>query len=369
MPASFDFIILGAGINGCGIARALSLRGRRVLVLDKAGIGTGTSSKSSRLIHGGLRYLENLEISLVKESLTDRRRLLDLYPDLVRLLPFYLPVYNDSRRKTLIIRLGLALYSFMGDSQNESSRIPNGAFASIFENITTTKLCAVFQYYDAKTNDLELVKKVAQDAKDKNTQFLEDTEVCEIRIDSDAIMVKINQDTFTTNNLINATGPWIDDVTQQYSLPSNYQIMKVSGTHIELGKKLVPFPLFLQTKTNRILFMIPEFNTTIVGTTERIEKGPCDQVCVNEDDVRYLLENVNRYLNNPMKHEDIVRSWVGIRPLIEGRKDLSRISRGYKLDFHRIGKNKVLNVFGGKLTTFLSLSDKVVRVLDNDRRT
>lgn len=358
-------MILGAGINGSAIARELAYRNKSVLVLDKSTIGSGTSSKSSRLIHGGLRYLENLDIFLVREALKDRALLVSLYPDIVKMSPFFLPVYKHSNRSPMFLYLGLKLYDILGSKAGGygSLKVPADEFSEIFPSIKTEEILTAYRFYDAKTDDLALTKRVATDAIDKGAEFVENSEINEITF-RESTIIKTNKDFFQTKNLINATGPWIDEVNKRYCLPHNYRITKVSGIHLETGKKLIPFPLLLQTQTKRILFLIPEEHTTIIGTNERLEDAGCDSVVINKEDVEYLLKSVNKYLKLEVSNKDIIKQWIGVRPLIENKGNLSRIGRGYQLDLCKIGGNKVLNIFGGKLTTCLSLSNKAVNLLE-----
>jgi len=245
----YDIIILGAGINGCGIARELSLRGKNVLILDKSSIGSGTSSKSSRLIHGGLRYLESFQLKLVHEALMDRKELAELYPDLVKFLPFYFPVYKSSPRKAWMIWAGLKLYDLLSDkySDHRSKIIPRKEFALHAPCLIQENLRAVFQYYDAKTNDLRLTQRVANDAKDNNCTIIENTPITQIVYDQSNFSVSSNQKIYKAPTLINATGPWIDEVNKRYLLPANYQIRKISGVHIVVHSLVANDLLFMQT--------------------------------------------------------------------------------------------------------------------------
>lgn len=361
----FDYVILGAGINGSAIARELAYKNKSVLVLDKSTIGSGTSSKSSRLVHGGLRYLENLDIFLVREALKDRALLVSLYSDIVKMSPFYLPVYKHSCRSPMLLYLGLKLYDILGSKAGGygSLKVSADEFSEIFPNIRTEDILTAYRFYDAKTDDLALTKRVATDAIAKGAEFIENSEIHEIAF-RESIDINTSKGLFQTKNMINATGPWIDEINVGYNLPCNYKITKISGIHIEVGKKIVPHPLVLQAQTKRIFFIIPEDDTTIVGTTERVENVECDKVELNNSDIEYLLENLNSYLKLPVNQGDIIKKWIGIRPLIESKENLSMISRGYKLDLHRINENKLLHVFGGKLTTCLSLAKRAVDILE-----
>ncbi|MBC8215458.1 MAG: glycerol-3-phosphate dehydrogenase/oxidase [Candidatus Marinimicrobia bacterium] len=361
---SYDVIILGAGINGCGIARELSLRGKEVLVIDKSTIGSGTSSKSSRLIHGGLRYLETLQFGLVHEALTDREELMTLYPDIVHLRSFYFPIYKGSPRPAWMVWLGLKFYDLLvGKRTNHTSaRIPRKLFYDHAPHMVRKNLKAVFRYFDAKTNDILLTQQVAENAKSHGAVFIENVHIQNIRQTSLGWKIILGEKLMTAPILVNATGPWIDEVNERYHLPAQYHIRKISGIHIVIGGTLTEGLMFMQTKGKRIFFIIPEpnHNRTIIGTTEREETVPVDDVIVCEDDITYLIENINRYLEDSYKinRSDVIDAFIGVRPLIAHKDNPTDLSREYQLDLHTDKETKLLHVFGGKLTTFLSLAKK-----------
>jgi glycerol-3-phosphate dehydrogenase len=360
---SYDIIIIGAGINGSAIARAISKSGKSVLLIDKGGIGCGTSSKSSRLIHGGLRYLEQFDFSLVKEALHDRRYLIKNYPHLVKLVEFYIPIYKKSQRPWWLIKVGLTLYDFFSGFEASHKNVPLDEFKNIFPNINTNELRCVYKYFDGHTNDLELTKLIASEAQNSGVEILQDVKIESLLMDDEKITIEIDKNKIETNILINASGAWIDEVNKKYSLPSNYSIAKVSGIHIVLPYLAVDKHLFLQTDGKRIFFMIPENGKTIIGTTERLETENVDNIKINKEDINYLIKISNKYLKKQISLKDIDYSYIGTRPLIHSKKNPTQMSREYKLDLHKIGKNRVLHVFGGKLTTFYSLSQKIVDLL------
>lgn len=358
----FDVIILGAGINGCAIASTLAEDGKKVLVIEKSTIASGTSSKSSRLIHGGLRYLENFEFSLVKESLQDRNYLVKEYPNLVKMKKFCLPIYKTSKRSSLVIRVGLKIYDFLsGDSNYLSGNINNKDIENSFKYLKKDALKKILYYYDAVTDDKALTKMIAEEAKRKEVIFLENYTIDFISKNDHEINI---DDKYQTNLLVNATGPWISEVIEKYDLPSNYTINKVSGIHIEINKLLTSDPMIFEADEGRVFFVIPNNKNTIIGTTERAEKGNCDNVVIDKLDIEYLLENIQKYFNLEIDNSNIVNSWIGIRPLIESKGNLSEISRDYILDMNNIENSRVLNIFGGKLTTFNSLSKKVKKLIE-----
>lgn len=364
MHKKYDMVILGAGINGVAVAKALASSGRKVLVIEKNHIAAGASSNSSRLIHGGLRYLENLEFSLVKEALHDQKYLLDTYPDLVKLRSFYLPIYKNSKRPVWMIRMGLWLYGFFSQHECKPDEIEKENFLTQFNAIKNDSLRTVFRYFDGKTDDNALTHKIAEEAKELGVEIVEHTQVTSLIIDATAIKLQINNSFIHTPVLINATGAWVDEINTKFKLPSSYTIEKISGIHILIGKVLIPDPLILETSTKRIFFMIPEKDSTLIGTTERKESSDVDDIKIHNDDIEYLLRESNVYLKNKLKREDIKELFIGTRSIIKSKKDVTDMSREYKLDLHHLGNNKVLHIYGGKLTTFPSLSKKVLDILE-----
>ena len=366
---TYDAIVLGAGINGCGIARELAERGQRVLVLDKGAIGGGTSSKSSRLIHGGLRYLETRQFGLVREALSDRLELLGRYPELVSMRPFYLPIYRKSPRPVWRLWTGIKLYDALAGRQNiyRSRKISRKRFAREFPALKQEGIRAVLRYYDGKTNDLALTNRVAEDAREMGCVFREGIDVQNVAWDETRFEIAVDETKYHSHTLINATGPWIDEITARYQLPSRFQIRKVSGIHLFVDGLLTPHPLFLQTQGKRIFFLIPEpeRDQTIIGTTEREECRRVDDVVIHEKDIDYLIRAVNAYLtpNRQLQREDITNAIVGVRPLVKKKGDATTLSREYELDLHTRGQTQLLNIFGGKLTTYLSLSRRVANTL------
>ena len=366
---TFDAIILGAGINGCGIARELAERGRKVLVVDNGEIGGGTSSKSSRLIHGGLRYLETMRFGLVREALSDRLELLGRYPELVQMRPFYLPVYKTSPRPVWMLWTGIKLYDALAGRHNvyRSGRVPKSVFGQEFLALKQDGVKAVLRYYDGKTNDLALTRRVAQDAQEMGAVFCEGVDVRDVGWDDEGAVVVCGDQGYKGRMLVNATGPWIDEVAQKYDLPSRFQIRKVSGIHIFIDGLLTPEPMFLQTGGKRIFFIIPEPENgqTMIGTTEREEVVVVDDVVVQDEDVDYLIKEVNRYLvdDRQIVRRDVIDASIGVRPLVAKKADPTDLSREYELDLHQRGESLLLNVYGGKLTTYLSLARHAARVL------
>lgn len=364
-----DAIILGAGINGCGIASELAEAGLQVVVLEKNTVGSGTSSKSSRLIHGGLRYLEQFQFGLVREALMDRQELLEKYPHLVKLKPFYLPIYRSSPRPAWMIWGGLKLYDLLASrkSGHPSKIVRKTLFREVAPQLKQSGLSAVFKYYDAKTDDLKLTQTVGYEARRKGAVIHQFTTINSIAGSENEYLVHSNRGSYAAPILINATGPWIDEVNAGLKLPARYHIRKISGIHVILQGLLTRDLMFMQTPGKRIFFIIPEpeNDQTIIGTTEREETDTMDSVAVNPGDVDYLINQVNKYLEDDHRiSADSVKSfYIGVRPLIAHRDNPTDLSREYILDRHLMGQTNLIHVFGGKLTTYLSLARKVRELL------
>ncbi len=366
---TFDVIVLGAGINGCGVAENLARSGKQVLLLDKSGVGQGTSSKSSRLIHGGLRYLETGQLHLVHESLHDRQRLVKKYPDLVEYKRFFLPIYKSSPRPAWMIRTGLWMYDLLSGSRSAGkSRLERiEDFKIRFSAFSENNLRSVLSYVDAKTHDRELTRRVADDFQKLGGTVIVHCDVESINWDDSGFHLKSSAGEFTSAVLVNASGPWIDEVNERYGLPTRFHIRKVSGIHLIFDGLVVPELMFMQTREKRIFFIIPEpeNDQTLIGTTEREENCTMDELHAQEADVQYLLDQVNAYLKpgHHFQRKDVRDIYIGVRPLVRKKGKMSDVSREYKLDLHTRGNTKLLHIFGGKLTTYLSLAEKVAKVL------
>lgn len=366
---SFDVIVLGAGINGCGVAENLARSGKHVLLLDKSGVGQGTSSKSSRLIHGGLRYLETGQLHLVHESLHDRQRLVKKYPDLVEYKRFFLPIYQSSPRPAWMIRFGLWMYDLLSGSRSAGkSRTEDiEAFKTRFSAFTETDLRSVLSYVDAKTHDRELTRRVADDFQELGGTVIVHCDVESVSWEDTGFHIRSSAGKFMAPVMVNASGPWIDEVNERYKLPASYHIRKVSGIHLIFDGLVVPELMFMQTREKRIFFIIPEpeNDQTLIGTTERDENGLMDDLHAQEADIQYLLDQVNVYLklDHQLERDDVRDIYIGVRPLVRKKGKVSDVSREYKLDLHTRGNTKLLHIFGGKLTTYLSLAEKVAKVV------
>jgi len=361
----YDIFIIGGGINGAGIARDASGRGLKVYLAEKGKVGSATSSWSSKLIHGGLRYLENYEFKLVAESLREREVITRIAPKITKPLPFIIP-HSKKLRSKLLIRLGLFLYDNLGGK----TKIPKSSkinFNKKYKNILQSKFVDGFQYYDVQVDDKKLVEMNIDDSKKMGATILEDTKVIDAKRNENFWEITLdNNEVIKSKILINAAGPWINEtVNNVLKINTNKSIRLVRGSHI-ITKKLYDedIAFTLQNDDNRIVFVIPykeEFS--LIGTTE-VDVNTPDNPSISDDEKIYLINSINNHFVKQISQVDIIDTYSGIRPLIEDFKEASKVSRDYVFDLNiqNIG-SPLLNIYGGKLTTYRKLSEKVMEEL------
>ena len=366
MNQIFDIFIIGGGINGAGIARDASGRGLKVFLAEKGTVGSATSSWSSKLIHGGLRYLENYEFKLVRESLKEREVITKIAPAITHPLPFVIP-YTKKLRSKLLIRLGLFLYDYLGGK----TKIPKSSkinFNKKYSNILKSQFTVGFQYYDVQVDDKKLVEMNIDDAKKMGANIVENRKVINAkRLEEGWEITLDNNETIKSKILINAAGPWINEIVNNViEVNANKSIRLVRGSHI-ITKKLYneEIAFTLQNDDNRIVFIIPYKNEySLIGTTEVDVKTPDNPLISNEEKI-YLINTINHHFIKQISKEDIVDTYSGIRPLIEDFRDASKVTRDYVFDLNLQDKNSpLLNIYGGKLTTYRKLSEKVMEELN-----
>jgi glycerol-3-phosphate dehydrogenase len=372
MTVTYDLVVVGAGIHGAGIAQAASARGWSVLVVDKGDIAGGTSSKSSKLIHGGLRYLETMQLRLVYECLRERRLLLRNAPDLVQLKPFYIPVYRNSRRSPLWIRLGLSLYAVLGGLGQYArfARVPRGEWSRL-NGLNTQDLLCVYRYYDAQTDDAALTRAVLSSAQTLGAQVVCHHGVTRVWRDQDFYHVTLEgrAEPVRCRALVNAAGPWVNQLAQRVEPPvPQLPVDLVQGTHVVLD---VPAPdgcFYLESKDDgRAVFVLPWYGKVMVGTTETLCAEVAEQVVPLENEIAYLLRVFSRYFPSyAVSQKDIIQTMAGVRVLpkatglAEGANKRSR-----ETQFVVEGEQpRYVAVYGGKLTSYRATSEKVAQKLE-----
>ena len=375
LPDYFEIVVIGGGINGVAIARQCALSGRRVLLLERNDFASGTTSRSTRIIHGGLRYLEHAEIALVRESLRERERLLRLHPNLVRPMDFVIALEDGSRRSALEIRAGLWLYRKLAGVRPPARA---GVELQQLERLLDSgQRWSLFHYEDAQCEFPErLVAEWLIDAIDAGAIVRNHTEALELEVEDGCVRAVLCRDLLTKEEceveaarVINATGPWADHLCASAGLDTGGPMVGgVRGTHIVLPL----FPgapknaVYMQAKDGRPIFVIPWNRQLLVGTTEIPDHGDPARVQPTREEIDYLLASLNRSFPAARVSEpDIVYAFSGIRPLpyVESEEP-SAISRRHLLHDHAAdGASGLISVIGGKLTTAASLARDCARVL------
>ena len=365
MSKVFDLFIIGGGINGAGLARDAAGRGLSVCLADKGEIGGATSSWSTKLIHGGLRYLENYEFKLVRESLKERETIYKIAKPISKPIPFIIP-YVDKIRPAWLIKIGLFLYDNLGGK----TIIPKSNTLDISKklpNILKKKYKTGFQYFDVQIDDKKLTKLNIKSAKKYKAKILEYNKVKKAEINDNEWVIHLQKgERIKSKILINASGPWINETLKKnIKIKSKNKIRLVKGSHIitkKLYKKDVAFTF--QNTDKRIIFVIPyKKKFSLIGTTEVEVKSP-ENKGISKKEIQYLIRSVNNYLEKQISTKDIVDSYSGIRPLIEDFNQASKVTRDYIFDLNIIKKLPLLSIYGGKLTTYRKLAENVLLDLE-----
>jgi glycerol-3-phosphate dehydrogenase len=357
---TYDLLIVGGGINGCAIAREASLLGLKVLLVEKDDLAGHTSSASTKLIHGGLRYLETYEFRLVREALHERERLLDAAPHLIRPLTFVLP-HAHSVRPWWIVRLGLHIYDLLagGTSLPRSRGLRRGdkAFTDPLKGSHSG-----FVYSDCRVDDARLTLANAIDAASHGAEIATRTALTGARREGDIWRAELSDGrTVEARGLVNAAGPWVRQLLDTLAIANHSQVRLVKGSHIVVPRLFDgDHAYILQQPDRRIVFAIPyEGEFTEIGTTDIQVERPEDAVC-SEDEKLYLLEAVNRYFTRQLTSQDIVWAWSGVRPLHDdGAAKAQAVTRDYVLELDRDGP-PLLSIFGGKITTARALAEEAL---------
>jgi glycerol-3-phosphate dehydrogenase len=374
---SFDLLVIGGGIHGAAVARDAAGRGLKVMLAEKGDYASATSSASSKLIHGGLRYLEHFELRLVCESLNERAQLLSTAPHLVAPIRFLLPIYGWQKRQGIKLRAGLAIYDVLsfGDGLPASGRLDDDAIAQL-PRLRQDDLTSVLQYYDCKTDDARLTLAVLLDARTKGADILNQRAVTAITALADGYAIELDERgtkrRVEARFVVNASGPWVGNVDGLTTAsPPAHPLRLVRGSHIVLGMPQPPETdaYTLQDEEDRVIFVIPWLGARflIVGTTDMPHQGdPGDAKCSAEEKA-YLLDAYNRYLadpRGPASEADIVYNWSGVRALHDDTEERpSRISRSPVLASVTNGAGGFVTIYGGKLTTHRLLAEQVMSAL------
>ena len=366
--AVHDIFVIGGGINGCGIARDAVGRGYSVVLAEMKDFAAGTSSGATKLIHGGLRYLEHYEFRLVRESLMEREVLWAMAPHIIWPMRFVLPFHKGGIRPAWLIRLGLFLYDHIGGRKllpaTKTLDMRRDPAAKPLKSLFTK----AFEYSDGWVDDARLVVLNARDAADRGATILSRSKVVSARRDGAIWSIDVQDtgtgtvSTFRSRMLVNAAGPWVDMVLSN-AVGKNqvHNVRLVQGSHIIVRKKFDdPRAYFFQNPDNRIIFAIPyENDFTLIGTTDQDFTGDPKDIRITDAEVTYLCNAASEYFSEPVRPDDIVWTYSGVRPLFDdGASKAQEATRDYVLKVDGGGSDApLLNVFGGKLTTYRRLGE------------
>jgi glycerol-3-phosphate dehydrogenase len=381
-PPRFDVVVIGAGINGAGISRDAALRGLRVLVVEQSDLCAGTSAWSSRLIHGGLRYLEHAELGLVRESLAEREALLKIAPHLVKPVGMYVPVYRGGQRPLWKIRIGMWVYDLLSRGKS----LPNHEMLSAAEllesmpGLAADKLTGGAQYFDAQCVYPErLVLENLVDAANHGAEVMLNTRVIKPQIEAGVVVGVVVEDaageqqTITASVVVNATGAWVDGVLDDLPLPK--LIGGTKGSHLVIDRPLNMGAAAIYSEAQRDgrpFFIIPWNDMTLIGTTDRRFRGDPGEAAIDDDEFDYLLGEARRVLPRAnLTAGDVSYCYCGVRPLPHRRRGAEgSITRRHLIKHHRRVAKGLISIVGGKLTTYRQLAeevtDRVCRLLQHD---
>jgi glycerol-3-phosphate dehydrogenase len=376
IPQEVDLIVVGGGITGAGIARDAARRGLRVALFEQNDIAYGTSSRSSKLIHGGLRYLESYEFSLVFESVSERRVVLDLAPHLVNPLAFLFPVYQGSRKSLRMIDAGMWLYDGLAlfRSPKRHQTLKPSEVAKEEPMLKQEGLQGAPVYYDCSTDDARLTLETTIDAIQNGAVVVNWARVDALTKDDQGrvsgVIVKNARDgslrEVKAHTVINATGPWTDEVLAMSGPRAGKLLRPTKGIHIVVDRERLPIEhavVLFHPTDDRVLFALPWGERTYLGTTDTDYEGSPGTEAATLEDVDYLIDASNHHFpNNHITRDDVISTWAGLRPLIAPEPEVGEISESQVSREHQIliGEDGLITIAGGKLTTYRKMAKECV---------
>jgi glycerol-3-phosphate dehydrogenase len=372
----FDLIIVGGGITGAGIARDAVLRGMKVAMFEKGDYGSGTSSKSSKLVHGGLRYLEHGEIGMVFESVSERRVQTRVAPHLVRPMAFLVPIFKDTKPGLELMNLGLWIYDslalFRAPRMHKTFRGKSAAH-ELEPEIRAEGLRGVIEYYDCATDDARLVLENVIDARALGADCRNYHEIVRLTRDGQGKVTGVvvrdvvtgREEAFASRAVVIAAGAWTDELIQRFEVPIERPLLRrTKGVHLVFPHEKLPLRraiTLISPVDGRVMFAIPWRERVVIGTTDTDFTGAADEVHAEAADIKYLCDSANGYFPNArLTADDVIATWAGLRPLIraEDGGDESDVSREHEVFVRDDG---LVIIAGGKLTTYRRMAREAVR--------
>ena len=374
MSEPYDLLVIGGGINGAGIARDAAGRGLSVLLVEKDDLASHTSSASTKLVHGGLRYLEHMEFRLVRESLIERERLLKIAPHIIWPLRFVLP-HDKGLRPKWMLRLGLFMYDNLGGRKILPPTRTLDLRAAPHGGILEDRLATGFEYSDCWVEDSRLVVLNSVDAKERGAEIRTRTECTSLDRRKDIWIADLRttdgtEERVTARRVVNAAGPWVDKVLGRAMPDSAHENLRlVKGSHLIFPRLFEGDHCYIfQNKDDRIIFAIPyERDFTLVGTTDQGFEGDPTGIDISPEEAVYICDAANEYLRTDISPEQAVSSYAGVRPLYDDKSaSNSTVTRDYvfELDQGEDGNAPpLLSIFGGKITTYRKLAEHAIEKL------
>ena len=350
--------VIGGGINGVMTAWELCRHNHEVTLFEKNTLMSKTSSTSSKLLHGGLRYLENLEFNLVKEALRERHWWLNRSTKFVKPIKIFIPIYKNSKRSALLYKIGLCLYDFLAGKNNigKHQSHSKNSMQSLCPELKIDGISKGYSYFDAQMDDYQLGLWAANKAKENNNLVIHENFLIDKINNNGEIFFKKNKQKF--DKVINVCGPWANKLLKDSGIDPFQQLQLIRGSHIIINQKL-NHGYFLEVPgETRIFFVLPYMGKTLIGTTEE-EQSLTAKIKITNSEIDYLLNAFNNYFKKKISKNNIVSSFSGVRPVIKDSKSISKSSRDYK-----IAKDKnLICVYGGKWTTSRQLAKKVMETI------
>ena len=361
--SEYDLLIIGGGIVGSGVARDAAMRGLKVLLVEQHDFAFGTSGRSSKLLHGGLRYLAQMRIGLVREASREKTILHRIAPHLAMPLAFIFPTYRRSAWSRWKLRIGVTVYDWLcgGGNLGKSKTLSSKQTSELLPGLDPNRLTGAVRYFDGFTNDARLVIDTLQAAEQNNATLRNYCKFVDAKQNGDVWECKLHDlisdlpITIKTKAIVNATGPWSDQIPQ-----SKTHLRPTKGAHLVIERSRLPVPdAVVVVDANRILFAIPWGERVILGTTDTDYDGPLDSIYCETEDAEYILRIMNgAFPNAKLNQSDIVSTWAGLRPLLyQPGKHPSDISRKHEIKSSVKGW---IDVTGGKLTTYRLIAEQVV---------
>lgn len=347
--------VVGGGINGVMTAWAFAQRGNSVDLFEKGRLMSATSRSSTKMLHGGLRYLEHGHLGLVREALQERSWWIQQAPHLAGPLELLIPIYRNGERTKWLVGAGIRLYDLLA----MGSGFPSGRWYSAdevverFPGLKRNQLLGAYGYWDARMDDYQLGLWAAEKARGFGVTIHEQTPV--LRIDPATGAVSAAGSSACYDRIVNVTGPWVGRLLATSGVTSAYRLDLIRGSHIVVSGRLEQGCVLQVPGEKRILFVLPHGEETLLGTTE-VRQESTEKCAPSDDEIEYLVGNYNRCFREKIACSDIIGSFAGIRPIVASKTDFSAASREAVIERH----DKLINVFGGKWTTSRALAEAVI---------